>query len=751
MLQAVLAGLVGLATCTAAISLLLAIGDRRDLSPRWHFLVSSGFVAFCLAQAIRNASPDPAVHDFAQRAIGAGASLFFLGVLEFCRHIARRPRSRIDVALGATLGVLAIYAALSPGGLHSTRIGEVVRWTTGWGEGLYRPLLTPEPAAAVYFVALYATLARTAYLGSVMWRLGARVDGSLTLGFSLGMALALSRSVAVLLGWLSGPQFTEVATLVVYLLSGLQLFRHQRQLSMEREGLLRDVQEREGMLSALLDHGLTLSCLLDPQGRVVLANRTALALAGLAPGQIRGRPLFDVPPWTSKSSAQRRLRAAISQAAGGEVDRFQIRHETPEGAAVDVDYSLAPYRQSTGEVRWLIAEGRDITALRQMEERLREGHRLEAIGQLAGGVAHDFNNMLTPILMNAELLKARPGLDPAVRRNATAIAQAADRAASLTRQLLAFARRARVETKTVDVHAVVEQALALFQRTAGPAFRIEKALGARERFVRADPAQLHSALLNLCLNGRDAMPAGGTLTVSTEEVELRPADAAHLTSAVEPGRYLALRVADTGTGIPPEVRHRIFEPFYTTKEPGKGTGLGLAAVLGTVHDHRGAIAVDSEPGKGTTFTLFFPVTDAIEPVAVHARGSGLRGEGLALVVDDEPLVRESTCRALATLGFESLTGNDGNEGLEILKKHGPSVRLVVADLAMPACDGLTMLRRLRPDHPSLPVVLCAGFHGGEAISELSTDPHLRFVPKPFGPQELAQALDELQLLLLPRE
>jgi signal transduction histidine kinase len=164
-------------------------------------------------------------------------------------------------------------------------------------------------------------------------------------------------------------------------------------------------------------------------------------------------------------------------------------------------------------VRWLIAEGRDITALRQMEERLREGHRLEAIGQLAGGVAHDFNNMLMPILMSAELLKARPTADPAVHRNATAIVTAAERAASLTRQLLAFARRARVETKTVDVQALVEQTLALFQRTAGPAIRIETALAARERFVRADPAQLQSALLNLCLNGRDAMPAGGTLTV----------------------------------------------------------------------------------------------------------------------------------------------------------------------------------------------------------------------------------------------
>ncbi len=361
---------------------------------------------------------------------------------------------------------------------------------------------------------------------------------------------------------------------------------------------------------------------------------------------------------------------------------------------------------------------------RRAEEAQRQSQKLEAIGLLAGGVAHDFNNLLVGILGYADVLAegAAPGSVQA--EAARTIAQAAQRAAALTRQLLAVARLGRQRQEPVDLHAVVREVTALLERTLEKAIRLELHLDAPLHTVRGDASQLQQVILNLAVNARDAMPDGGTLGIATAE---------------EPGGRLVLTVSDTGVGIPGEHLERIFEPFFTTKAEGRGTGLGLATAYGIVKAHGGTLKVASEVGAGSRFTVSLPAWQAPADVPADTPAPSPRGRGVVLVVDDEEVVRRAAAQMLASAGFEPALVCGGREALEWLDRAPPPAA-VVLDMAMPGMDGPACFREMRARHPRLRVVLSSGFTRNVRVDELLAEGAVAFVEKPYRTADLARAV-----------
>lgn len=373
---------------------------------------------------------------------------------------------------------------------------------------------------------------------------------------------------------------------------------------------------------------------------------------------------------------------------------------------------------------------------RRAEQAQRQSQRLESIGLLAGGVAHDFNNLLVGILGYADVLASDAPPGSVTEEAARTISQAAQRAAELTRQLLALARLGQHRKERVDVHALVDEVVGLLRRTLDKSIRLETRLAAAEHAVLGDPGQIQQVILNLAVNARDAMPDGGVLAIETATADLAAGDAPGLAA----GRYLALAVADTGVGIPPEHLDKIFDPFFTTKAQGKGSGLGLATVFGIARGHGGAVRVESRPGAGSRFVVWLPLLagPAGSAEAPEARAPG--GEGVVLVVDDEELVRRTAARLLATLGYTPVQVAGGPEALDWLARQAAPPRAVLLDVAMPGMDGPACYREIRARHPALPVVVSSGFAKDGRAEALLADGAAGFVQKPYGVAELARAL-----------
>jgi len=371
-------------------------------------------------------------------------------------------------------------------------------------------------------------------------------------------------------------------------------------------------------------------------------------------------------------------------------------------------------------------------------EAQRQSQKLEAVGLLAGGVAHDFNNLLAAILGHADLLalEAAPGTDAA--ESARTIGLAAQRAAELTRQLLAFARLGQHRQEPVDLHAQVEEAVALLARTLDKSIRIERRLEAPRHHLLGDPGQVQQVIVNLAVNARDAMPAGGTLTLQTAVEQV---DALGAAGGLPQGEWLVLSVSDTGSGIPPQHLERIFEPFFTTKDEGRGSGLGLATVYGIVKAHGGEVRVYSEVGQGTRFIVSLPLL-AEPAAAARAEAPPLpHGSGVVLVVDDEELVRRTAGRMLSVLGYQPALVAGGQEALDWLGARADPPAAVLLDLAMPGMDGGACLKLMRARHPALRVVVSSGFARNARVQALLDDGASEFVQKPYRTGELAQALE----------
>jgi len=396
-----------------------------------------------------------------------------------------------------------------------------------------------------------------------------------------------------------------------------------------------------------------------------------------------------------------------------------IRHE---------DGSLSHFQ---GTLRDVTDRKRTEAERERLRERLLETERLNALGQLAGGVAHDFNNQLAGIVGFAEMI-ATSDRPEQMRADAESIATAARRAADLTGQLLAFARRGRCREEPVDVHRLIGEVVAMLERSIDKNVRVRCELLAESAVVVGDASMIQNALLNIALNSRDAMPVGGELTFATSTQ-----DGFQDNGTADGIRRLVLRVTDTGTGMDAETQKHIFEPFFTTKEPGRGTGMGLAAVYGTVQSHGGSIEVESAPGQGTTFTIRMPLIERTHATA-QARGDPLvRGHGRLLVIDDEPLVRQMTCSALELLGYSVTSCASADEALALFERCSRDVDLVLLDMVLPGVRGTELFSALRGIDPNARILCMSGYSAQGDAASLVELGAAGFLHKPFRLAELS--------------
>jgi PAS domain S-box-containing protein len=480
----------------------------------------------------------------------------------------------------------------------------------------------------------------------------------------------------------------------------------------------------------------------DLDGVITSWNRGAERLFGYTAEEVVGRSVSILIP-TERLDEEPRILQRIRH--GERIDHYETVRRCKDGTLRDISLTVSPIADATGRIVGASKIARDITDRKRAEAALRNADRMEVVGRLAGGVAHEANNQMTIVLGCAAFALRRPDLPPEVRDELLSVRKAGERTAAITAQLLAFSRRQILQPAPLDLNELLAAFAPALRRTLGDARDLALELSPSVPRVVADRGQLEQVLLNLTLNARDAMPDGGTLRIGTGFVTLRqePDDTAFERLPV--GRYGVLTVQDRGHGMSPETLARIFEPFFTTKPQGEGTGLGLSTVYGIVRQLGGDIRVQSVPGAGTTFQVYLPLADqpaAADPSRPSAPTPA--ATGTVLVVEDEPAVRALAARVLQADGFQVLEAPHGEAALELLGGHLGAVQAVVADVSMPIMGGRELAERLALSHPGTPVLLMSGYPADE-LERQGMLPHsgTPLLSKPFSPEVLVEQVRAL--------
>jgi len=466
--------------------------------------------------------------------------------------------------------------------------------------------------------------------------------------------------------------------------------------------------------------------------RIVDSNAALQRIVGYTAEELIDRPIYDIIAH-EKASVDANLQRVL-KTPPFVVGERQYRRKDGSTVAVEIGTNLL----KEGERTLVVTVVHDISERRSLEERLRQSQKMEAIGRLAGGVAHDFNNVLTAILGYAELLETG-SRDEEVRRNAEEIRKAADRAAALTRQLLAFSRRQVLQPKVFNLNSVIPEMDTMLRRILREDIRLVVSLDPELGPVRADPGQLQQVLLNLAVNARDAMPEGGELRIVTRNVVLSERSLAGI-PRVEPGPYVRLDVSDTGLGMDPEVQAHAFEPFFTTKERGGGTGLGLSMVYGTVKQSGGYITVASEVGRGTSFQIHLPRVEGQPEMISGAspRPIPRGGSETILLVEDEGSVRNLARAALAKAGYTVLAASGAEEALTIARGHRGPIHLLLSDMVLPGLSGRRLAQELVTFRPETAILFMSGYPDGALAEGGSPETAAGFLQKPFTPETLGR-------------
>ncbi|HSU83993.1 MAG TPA: ATP-binding protein [Thermoanaerobaculia bacterium] len=485
----------------------------------------------------------------------------------------------------------------------------------------------------------------------------------------------------------------------------------------------------------------------DVQGVVEEANRWAAELLNVRQDLLAGKPLAVYIEAADRQAFRDLLPRVRAGEPAGELEaRIRPRHRQPVAVVLTAVRDLDA-QSRTARLRWTI---RDVSstkaaeeALRASEERLRHSQRLEAVGRLAGGIAHSFNNLLAAIAFQCELLC--DGLEPEdVRRcHVEEIQRAGERAAALARQLLAYGRKQVLQPRVMSLNQVIREMAPMLRRLIGEHIRLEIGLDPADGAIHADLGQIEQVILNLAVNARDAMPAGGTLRLATRCVELAAGESAELPA----GSYVQLTVSDTGPGMAPEVLEHLFEPFFTTKERGKGTGLGLATVHGIVHQSGGLIRAESEPGQGSRFAILLPrATEEAAAAPLHPTLPGRRsrrGSEVVLLVEDEDNIREPAVEILESRGYQVLSAPDAVEALAVADGHPGPIHILVTDVVMPGLSGSQLAQRLLHRRPELRVLYISGYPEDSISHHGVLDTGQHFLQKPFPPGQFLEKVREV--------
>jgi two-component system cell cycle sensor histidine kinase/response regulator CckA len=507
----------------------------------------------------------------------------------------------------------------------------------------------------------------------------------------------------------------------------------------ERKRSKEALRESQQRFAAFMRHLPGVAFMKNRQGQYIFYNEAAQGLFHLDPDDFLGKTDHEVWPKEYASRfVEHDLEVTHSKKLAESVEPIPHKH----GVHHWLIYRF-PILDENDEVQFIGGVGVDITERRQLEDQLRQSQKMEAVGRLAGGVAHDFNNLLTVISGYGHMiLRDLPGEDP-LHSCVEEVLKAASRATSLTNQLLAFSRRQVIQPKVLDLNALVANMDRMLRRVIGEHIELETVLSPGLGSVRADAGQLEQVIINLAVNARDAMPAGGKLSIRTGNVEV--ARSSRLHADVRPGSYVRLTVADTGKGMDAEIMVHLFEPFYTSKETGKGTGLGLSTVYGIVKQSGGEVVVESKPGRGATFTIYLPrITEpALTAPLPEAQPAVRAGTETILLVEDELGVRQLVCEMLQRLGYQILQASGGAEALRLFEQHQGSIDLLITDVIMPQMSGRELAQRLKVLQPSLKVLYISGYTDDMLAHHGVLESNVYLLQKPFAPDELAKKLREV--------
>jgi len=489
-------------------------------------------------------------------------------------------------------------------------------------------------------------------------------------------------------------------------------------------------------------------CRATGSGQLLQANRAMLEMLEYDPGSEGDLLVRDLPQIFVSPDGFEALRRELTRSSTVQgLDDAWLRRD---GREIRVRVGGRAIRDLAGRLIYFDIFAENVTEKRELEAQLQQAQKIQAIGQMAGGIAHDFNNLLTVINGYCDVLLQKNREEGAERESLLLIRQAGERAASLTRQLLTFSRKQISQPQPVCLNVCVAEVLELTRRLIGENIVVTETLDPAAGTVLADAAQMHQMLMNLVLNARDAMTAGGRLDIMTscEEVGAEAADRLDLSS----GTYAVLRVRDTGVGMDERVRAHLFEPFFTTKPVGEGTGLGLATVYGIVRQARGAIAVDSRPGTGTTFRIYLPqlTADNAAPDNVRLMQPPIRGASTVLVVEDEVVVRRFVKEVLGNSGYHVLEAADAEEALAIAGRYQLPIHLLLTDMVMPGPDGRELARHLKHVHPESRVVIVSGYSETLALDK-ALGAEIRYLAKPFTAHQLTCMVQEVLAELATNE
>jgi PAS domain S-box-containing protein len=490
----------------------------------------------------------------------------------------------------------------------------------------------------------------------------------------------------------------------------------------------------------------------DPEGVVTMWNPAAERIFGWSENEALGMHLPFVPAEKQAEFLALRRRALLGEA----FTEDELHRRRADGAPIVVSVSTAPLRRPDGTIYGIMSILMDVTErkaaeetrnrLGRVEEQLRQSQKMEAVGRLAGGVAHDFNNLLTAISGYSDLLLHRLPEYSTLRRDVEEIRKAGDRAAALTRQLLAFSRRQVLQPKVLDLNSVVTKMGQVLRRLIGEDIELSIEPSPSLLLLKADPGQIEQVIVNLAVNSRDAMPDGGRITIATADADLsRSYAAAH--PGVVPGPHVLLSVADTGQGMSDETQAHLFEPFFTTKERGKGTGLGLATVYGIVQQSGGHIRVNSAPDRGSTFFIYLPRVEGPKDAATGADRPPLPhpspGTETVLLAEDEEVVRRLAREILSENGYKVLAAGNGREALLLSEAHRGEIHLLLTDVVMPKMSGRELTERIRLQRPGLRVLYMSGYTDDAILRHGVLEDGIPFLQKPFTPEVLARKVREV--------
>jgi hypothetical protein len=526
----------------------------------------------------------------------------------------------------------------------------------------------------------------------------------------------------------------QLATQLAIAIQQSTLFEQAQTELAERKRAEQKIREQ----AALLDVATDAIFVIDLENKILFWNKGADRLYGWQAQVVLGWNAIELLYQETLFEQLQPVQLALFQTGEWQGELNQV---TKDGKAIVVYSRWTLVRHQDGQPKSILVVNTDITEKKLLEAQFLRAQRLESIGTLASGIAHDLNNLLAPIMMTAQLLETQLH-DERSQRLLPIIVANAKRGAALVKQVLSFARGMEGTFTTLQVRHLIAEIKQIAKQTFPKSIEISSDLPPNLWTVSGDATQLHQVLMNLCVNARDAMPQGGTLRISAGNLFVDENYARmHLEAKV--GSYIVITVADTGMGMPPEIMERIFEPFFTTKEVGKGTGLGLSTVMGIIKSHGGFLNVYSQVGKGTQFQVYLPAVETMETQA-EPELKVPQGHGeLILVVDDEAAIREATKTSLETYNYKVLTANDGIEAIALYAEHRDRIRLVLVDMLMPAMDGATTIRTLQKIDPQVKIIAVSGLASKDRLNVTVDTGVNTFLSKPYTAQELLQAISRV--------